>query len=130
MRLERERTTTMRMLQAALGDVRPDAELGEAGAYRSPKVMQRERLLDRRRRQRHSEGEAGFGSLGCDVPDWRLGLEIQLGAAGSREFTLHPAPAQPSSAAKHFSRRSMSNELKSPMVEMRNTIFDRSPCPA
>ena len=33
----------LRMIQAALGDVRADAELGEAGAYRSPKVMQRER---------------------------------------------------------------------------------------
>jgi hypothetical protein len=32
----------LRMIQAALGDVGADAELGEAGAYRSPKVMQRE----------------------------------------------------------------------------------------
>jgi hypothetical protein len=32
----------LRMIQAALGDIRADAELGEAGAYRSPKVMQRE----------------------------------------------------------------------------------------
>jgi hypothetical protein len=31
----------LRMIQATLGDVRADAELGEAGAYRSPKVMQR-----------------------------------------------------------------------------------------
>jgi len=33
----------LRMIQAALGNVRADAELGEANAYRSPKVMQRER---------------------------------------------------------------------------------------
>jgi hypothetical protein len=33
----------LHMIQAALGDARPDAELGEAGAYRSPKVVQRER---------------------------------------------------------------------------------------
>ena len=31
------------VIQATLGDIRADAELGEAGAYRSPKVMQRER---------------------------------------------------------------------------------------
>jgi len=31
------------MIQTALGDVRPDAELGEAGTYRSSKVVQRER---------------------------------------------------------------------------------------
>ncbi len=31
------------MIQAALSDVRADAELGETCAYRSPKVMQRER---------------------------------------------------------------------------------------
>jgi hypothetical protein len=33
----------LRMLQATLGDVRTDAELGEAGTYRPPWVMQRER---------------------------------------------------------------------------------------
>ncbi len=33
----------LRMIQAALGNVRTDAELGEASAYRSPKVMQSER---------------------------------------------------------------------------------------
>jgi hypothetical protein len=33
----------LRMIQAALSDVRADAELGEAGAYRSPKVVERER---------------------------------------------------------------------------------------
>ena len=33
----------LRMIQAALGNVRADAELGEASAYRSPKVMQSER---------------------------------------------------------------------------------------
>jgi hypothetical protein len=31
----------LRMIQASLRDVRPDAEPGKPGAYRSPKVMQR-----------------------------------------------------------------------------------------
>ena len=120
------------VIQATLGDIRADAELGEAGAYRSPKVMQRERtnlvfgkgvevtcdaagqqlwvhrpvailsreppgasagralqaleLLDCRLRQRHSEGNAGLGSLGGNVPDRCLGLEIQLGPASCGEF--------------------------------------------
>src|ERR1700722_1969225 len=119
------------MIQAALGDIRPNAELGEPGAYRSPKVMQRERtylvfgkgvevacdapgqqlwvhrpvailsreyprascghalqaleLLDRRRRQRYSEGDPGLGSLGGDFPDRRLDLKIQFRPAGCGE---------------------------------------------
>ena len=34
----------LRMIQAALSDVRTDAKLGEPGAYGAPKVMQRERF--------------------------------------------------------------------------------------
>ena len=49
-------------------------------------ALQALELLDRRRRQRHSEGNAGLGSLGGDVPDRRLGLKIQLGPTGSNEF--------------------------------------------
>jgi hypothetical protein len=33
----------LRMIETALGDIRTDAELGEAGAYRSPKVILCER---------------------------------------------------------------------------------------
>src|SRR5579871_4468926 len=32
--------------------------------------------------------------------------------------------------AKHFNSRFMSEDLTAPMVEIRNKVFDKSPCPA
>ena len=82
----------LRMIQAALGNVRTDAELGEASAYRSPKVMQSERTYF----------------------VFSKGVEVTCDASGQQLGSVGPSPSSAGNtqglrSAKRFRRLNCSN---------------------